>query len=239
MEKQNLSETIIEQVIKNRRYEYIKEENIWKELQIEEEKFKSMKKPDYFVKTKNGNLFIEVKEFQKEGPLDKISGNLGTENGISSGYGSFVTEEMTHPFEEPLRKAAHKFEQYKKYKLPGVVIFINCHNIGIDDHPLMLNQLLFGNFAFAIPIKGKHSQLVRTTNGILRKDHYTQISAVGTLNYYYSSDTLDHSNTFDPNAYGFNIIKNQFAEFLLPDDIFSHNLDRVFESNDIEKMRNY
>ena len=226
MEKQNLSETIIEQVIKNRRYEYIKEENIWKELQIEEEKFKSMKKPDYFVKTKNGNLFIEVKEFQKEGPLDKISGNLGTENGISSGYGSFVTEEITHPYKDDIRDVAHKFAQYKEYRIPGVVIFVNCYNKGIDESPLILAQL-WGELAFLI--NDQNSQFIRTRNKILRENHYNQISAVGIL---YYSDPLDL------NAYGFKIIKNVYAEFPLPDDILSHNLDKVFESNDIEKMRN-
>jgi len=161
------SEFLFEELLKKRGYEFIKGEDYFEEGE---------KCPDYYVKTKYGNIICEVKECGKT----KAHKTFQKVKVIA-----FSPKRIWRPIRTKIKKASEQLKPYVKNKIPMILILTNPYNYFADLSNEEILSAMYGEIGISIPLtddKEKEPELFFEGGGVLtnQKEH---ISAVCILEY--------------------------------------------------------
>ena len=161
------SELLFEELLKERGFEFIKGEVYFK---------KGEKCPDYYVKTKYGNIICEVKECG-ESELHKMFQKVKV--------GALSSKSISGPIREKIKKASKQLKPYVKNKIPMIVILSNPYGYFADLDNEEILSAMYGEIGISIPLtddKEKEPELFFGRDGILTNQK-EYISAVCVLEY--------------------------------------------------------
>lgn len=163
--KRTKSDLLFEKLLKNRGYKFIRGEDFFKQGE---------KCPDYYVKTKYGDIICEVKEFN-EPEIHKMIQRQKVR--------TFSSKRILNPIKNKIDAASDQFKQHKKREMPMIVILSNPYGYFVDLSNEAILSAIFGHIGISIPLTdGKESTLFFGRDGILTNQK-KYISAVCVLEY--------------------------------------------------------
>lgn len=161
--KKTQSELYFEKLLNRRRYEFKRGEDFFKPGE---------KCPDYYVKTKYGDIICEVKEFNEP----EIHQIMKKEKARA-----FSSKMILSPIKNKINASSDQLKPYLKFKIPMIVILSNPYGYFVDLSNGEISSAMFGEIGISIPLKDdKEAKWFFGRGGILtnQKDY---ISAVCVL----------------------------------------------------------
>ena len=161
------SELLFEELLKERGFKFIKGENYFK---------KGKKCPDYYVKTKYGNIICEVKEFV-EPEIHKMIHKVKVI--------SFSSKRILNPIRNKINTASGQLKPHAKNKIPMIVILSNPYGYFADLGNEEISSAMYGEIGMSIPLTGdkeKEPELFFGRDGVLTNQK-KYVSAVCVLEY--------------------------------------------------------
>ena len=162
------SELLFEELLKERGFEFKRGEEYF-------EKGRGKTCPDYYVKTKYGNIICEVKEFI-EPEIHKMIRKVKV--------ASFSSKRILGPIKNKINTASRQLRPYAENEIPMIVILSNPYGFFVDLRNEEIEAAMFGEIGVKIPLSDdKESEWFFGRDGILTNQK-EYISAVCVLEYH-------------------------------------------------------
>lgn len=226
MERDDLiSERAFALLLQHRGIPFLTESRISESVEIRDGKC-----PDFSISVEPMPVLVEVTEFEKPGPLDRLASPFG---------GAIDPMFSVRRLREKVKEEKQQLKPYGVIGHPTMIVVANPHHFWLPMYPYYLVQL-FGEIALRFPFDGKRlvresAANVHTGNRVLSDHQTTYISAVGIIRGLPPTHANGLDEPIDPERLYLRIVHNPHAPAPIDPTLFSGpndlNLVHSFETD--------